>query len=202
MPARDAVTRGQGDAVMVRTERVGDGAMADRDVRARNEGGELAFAASRVRRRLQAAFPDIAPAQIEDAVSEAVRQYLERERGEMSPGAMLVVLKKLAIWNLHHHLRAERWRSPTPPGGMEQVSDPKVSADVNVEREEVRQLSLEEHLVSRRSRTILALWSLGFRIREIAMRVHIKAANVRKKKERAIRKIREHLSEEHGRRGR
>lgn len=166
-----------------------------RDDSTRDGGQALASAASEVQRRLRSAFPDISPSQIEDAVSEAVRQFLERARGDMTPGGTFAILRQLAVWNLHHHLREERWRSPTPPGGVEQVRDSGPTSDKRVLEREAWRAFFEEHLVSRRSRTILSLWSFGYRIREIAMRVHLKAATVRKKKERAIRKIRKRLDE-------
>lgn len=186
----------RGKRSWTRVTRVGAGAVSSRDDRTRDEGHALALAASEVQRRLRTAFPDISPVQVEDAVAEAVRQYLERDRNGMTPGGTLAVLRQLAVWNLHHHLRTERWRSPTPPGGIEQVRDSAPPVDQDVLRDEARGAVVEEHLVSRRSRTILSLWSLGYRIREIAMRVHIKAATVRKKKERAIRKIRKRLGGE------
>jgi len=166
-----------------------------KDDSTRDGGQALSSAASEVQRRLRSAFPDISQSQIEDAVSDAVRQFLERERGDLTPGGMFAILRQLAVWNLHHQLRRDRWRSPTPPGGVEQVRDAGSTADTRVLEGEARRALLEEHLVSRRSRSILSLWSLGYRIREIAMRVHLKAATVRKKKERAIRKIRERLRE-------
>lgn len=155
----------------------------------------LASVASDVQERLRASFPDIPVVRIEDAVSEAVRQYLGRDRGDVTPAATFAILKQLAVWNLHHALREDRWRSPTPPGGIEQVRDTAPPPDRQVLENETRKAILEEHLVSRRSRTILSLWALGYRVREIAMRVHLKAATVRKKKERAIQNIRKRLLE-------
>ncbi len=122
-----------------------------------------------------------------------MRQFLERERTEITPWGTQAILRQLAVWNLYRYLREARWRSPTPPGGVEQVCDPGQPAETRILANEARGALHDEHLISRRSRTILSLWSLGYRVREIAMRVHLKAANVRKKKERALRKLRGRL---------
>jgi len=191
MAVRSDVTRGQGDAGMEDEDPdLQVSRMSDPQRKPRSET-TLGDAAAAVRARLRSRFPDVAAEAVEDAVSDAIQRLLESEPGFVEDP--VPYLQQLAVWNLYRSLRERRWRSATPPGGIEQVRDPGPAVERETLGREVQDLAGDERLVSRRSRTILHLWSLGYRFREIAIRVHLKSVTVRKKKERAIRKIRKYF---------
>lgn len=151
----------------------------------------LASAAREAARRLITTFPDVSEANIEDAVSEALQYFLKN--GLQCDGDPTKLILRRATWNLYRTLRSQRWRSPTPPGGIEHIPDPNTETEEQAAYGQALQAVLDQNLVSRRSRMVLTLWSLGYRAREIAIRLHMKTVTVRKKKERVLRKIRERL---------
>lgn len=81
-----------------------------------------------------------------------------------------------------------------PPGDLERLGDFQADVENKVLGRETSRFVRSIYLLTQRSLLVLSLWSKGYDMREISLRLHLKMFTVRKKKERALSKLREFLA--------
>ncbi|NOZ01729.1 MAG: hypothetical protein GXP54_07555 [Deltaproteobacteria bacterium] len=157
-------------------------------------GHDLNQTAGKARARLRARYPDCPPDMIDDAVGDALAQWIERYESLVTPGSHQRMLMRLAEWRLLDRMGSRKRHVPASPEVLERLDDSKADVEANILGRETSRLARSVYLLTGRSRRVLALWSSGYNMREISLRLHLKMVTVRKKKERAIRKLRDRLS--------
>jgi len=151
---------------------------------------ELTSAIQRAATRLRFRFPDIPQDVIDDAVGDATTQWLERYEASTPPGATDHMLSRLAEWRLLDRISSDRRQITLPPNEIDRRRDSGPDVEKRVLGRETRRFVDSVYLLTARSRRVLSLWSKGYSFREISLRLHLKMVTIRKKKERAIRKLR------------
>lgn len=146
------------------------------------------------RTRLRHRYSNAPDDQIEDAVADAVAQWLERYEALAPRESAQRLIQRLAEWRLLDRMSTSRRQIAVAPADLERLDDSRANVENKVLGREASRFAQSIYLLTQRSRRVLSLWSKGYDMREISMRLHLKMFTVRKKKERALRKLRALLS--------
>ena len=155
---------------------------------------DLGSAARKVKARLGSRYPDCPEDLVDDAVGDAVAQWLERYQQITPKASVASMLYRLSEWRLLDRMSAGRRQIPVSPDVLERLDDSRVNVENEVLRREASRWTKSLYLLTARSRRVLSLWSMGYTMREISLRLHLTMVSIRKKKQRALKKLRDRLS--------
>ena len=135
-------------------------------------------------------YPGLDETLYEDAVAEATLKILERYRGVENETYRRALYIKLAEWGLLDRLReAKRFADLLPHA----ASTHSESVEREVAAKEVLEAAYDPRLLTEKSRHAVTMWARGVSFKEIARRLRIRTAHARKKKERALSKLKKAL---------
>lgn len=143
------------------------------------------------RHRLVHDHPGVGFSMIDDAVGDAVLQWLDRYEA-LGAGLVSEFLPQLAEWRLTDALRRESHWSPLTTAVSEQVVSREAFPERRVEEAEVAR-RLEQVPLTKRSRLVVEMRVAGWGFAAIAIRIGITVANARQKFLRSIQRLRDSL---------
>jgi|GEM_PF-2686499 len=151
---------------------------------------EIKSAVASVLRSLRQRYPEVQEDLLEDVTSEAFRQVLERCGANIPPSGLKPLLEQQAVWNLKHVWREEN--------KLDRHVDPSaLPASLNHEEaymtRRVISVISKSNKLTKRTKAILKLYGLGYKLKEIAIKMHLKIETIRKKKQRGVKKLREEM---------
>jgi RNA polymerase sigma factor (sigma-70 family) len=154
---------------------------------------EIKTAVTACLRSLRQRFPETQEDIIEDATCEAFRQVVERLGGNIQPSGLKALLEQQAVWNLKHFWRDEnKIAKDADPTALPSSSNDE---EAYLARRVISVIS-KSRTLTRRTKAILKLYGLGFKLKEIAMKMHLKIETIRKKRQRGVKKLRREMMSE------
>jgi DNA-directed RNA polymerase specialized sigma24 family protein len=162
----------------------------DKDSKVELSPVEIRAAVTAVLRSLRQRFPEAQEDIIEDVTCEAFRQVMERCGDSLKAPSLKALLEQQAVWNLQHIWREEKKLARDVDSDA--LPSPSNHEEAYMARRVISVIS-KSNTLTRRTKAILKLYGLGYKLKEIAMKMHLKIETIRKKRQRGVKKLKEEM---------